>query len=217
MKNYIYIALITFFMLSCTRHEDIIDTSFQHGNILLSNGNVIHPSVYNKEKDKAIGVVFWCNKDKDPKKAIGYAVSLQDIGTELLVNTTDNISSVSESEIDFDGESNTAGIITYAMKDSIECQAATLAMDYDPGMKGWYIGSVAQQKAISQNITKIYESFRLIDNSEPFTGWYWTSTENGAGKETPQISAFIISLENGSLGACSKKEKNKVRPIITIR
>lgn len=216
--KYIWIILVCTFMFpSCTKHEVPIDTSFQVGNILLSNGSVIHPSMYNSEEDNAIGVVFWCNDGTVSNNDKGYAVAIRDIGEDLLIDTNENIGNVSESETEFDGFSNTASLIIFAQKDSIDCQAAKMAMNYDPGMKGWFIGSVAQQKEISKNKHKVYESFNLIKGSEPFSGWYWTSTENGSGKETPQIAAYTISLENGSIASSSKKDKYKIRPIITIK
>lgn len=216
MKNVLYILAALLLTVSCTKHEDLVDVSFQPGNILLTDGRVIHPSLYNANEHKAIGVIFWCNDGSGITDDLGYAVALEDLEEDYLVDTTDDISSVTESQTEFDGESNTAGIITFAMKDSIPCPAAEKAINYNPGMSGWYIASLAQSKAISQSINKVYEGFDKVGGKR-FSGWYWTSTENGAGAENPQISAFVVSLDNGSAGSSSKQSINKIRPIITIR
>lgn len=216
--RYLWIILISSFIISsCTKHEEPIDTSFQVGNILLANGSVVHPSQYDCEKDNAIGVVFWCNDGSKDNNDKGYAVAIRDLGEGLLIDSNDNIANVSEDENKFDGLSNTVSIVQFARKDSIDCAAAEMAINYNPGMSGWYIGSVAQQKEISKNKYKVYDSFNLIKNSESFSGWYWTSTENGSGQETSQIAAYTISLENGSVTSSNKKDKYKIRPIITIK
>ena len=38
--------------------------------------------------------------------------------------------------------------------------------------QGWFIGSIAQNKAISNNLEKVYSSFSIIGGTH-FDGWYW--------------------------------------------
>ena len=43
---------------SCTKHEDIIDTSLQPGSILCSDGSIVHPSLFSPSEKEAIGVMM---------------------------------------------------------------------------------------------------------------------------------------------------------------
>ena len=40
---------------------------------------------------------------------------------------------------------------------------------------------------------RVYSSFSIIGGTH-FDGWYWSSTEDGAGKDTPKVFALISSL-----------------------
>lgn len=218
--SYLILALITSTIISsCTKHEKIIDTSFQPGNILCSDGSIIHPSEYKNSSKQAVGIVFWCNNIQDTSTSvIGYAISLQDLPAEQLINTSENISSVSEDETSFDGEANTAAIKEFAEKDSIECPAITSVYNYVPyGYDGWYIGSVAQYKIAALNYPKIKATLDVVGQSDYFSGTYWTSTENGSGEQTSMFFAYTIHLENGTVSSSNKMKTNKIRPIITIR
>lgn len=216
----IQLSLLSVFIMtisSCTQHEDIIDTSFQPGNILCSDGSVIHPSLYSDSDKKAIGIVFWCNDGKSNITDIGYAVSLEDLEENLLIDTDEDISNVTEDETSFDGASNTAAILSYAIKDSLDYSAIQRTIEYSPqGVTGWFIGSVAQNKTIYHNLNKVYSSLSIVGGKE-FEGWYWSSTEDGAGKDNPKVFALVSSLTEGRATSSSKKKSYKVRPIIAIR
>ena len=128
-----------------------------------------------------------------------------------------DIANVSEDENSFDGAANTAAIMNFAIKDSLAYPAAQKAIEYAPkGVTGWFIGSIAQNKAISNNLEKVYSSFSIIGGTH-FDGWYWSSTEDGAGKDTPKVFALISSLTKGRATSTSKRNSFKIRPIIAIR
>jgi len=203
---------------SCTKHEDIIDTSLQPGSILCSDGSIVHPSLFSPSEKEAIGVVFWCNDGNNPNiKETAYAVSLEDLEENPLIDTDEDIANVSEDENSFDGAANTAAIMNFAIKDSLAYPAAQKAIEYAPkGVTGWFIGSIAQNKAISNNLEKVYSSFSIIGGTH-FDGWYWSSTEDGAGKDTPKVFALISSLTKGRATSTSKRNSFKIRPIIAIR
>ena len=198
-KIYIILLSIIGVISSCTKHEDIIDTSLQPGSILCSDGSIVHPSLFSPSEKEAIGVVFWCNDGNNPNiKETAYAVSLEDLEENPLIDTDEDIANVSEDENSFDGAANKA--IEYAPK----------------GVTGWFIGSIAQNKAISNNLEKVYSSFSIIGGTH-FDGWYWSSTEDGAGKDTPKVFALISSLTKGRATSTSKRNSFKIRPIIAIR
>ena len=153
-KIYIILLSIIGVISSCTKHEDIIDTSLQPGSILCSDGSIVHPSLFSPNEKEAIGVVFWCNDGNNPDiKETAYAVSLEDLEENPLIDTDEDIANVSEDENSFDGAANTAAIMNFAIKDSLAYPAAQKAIEYAPkGVTGWFIGSIAQNKAISNNL-----------------------------------------------------------------
>lgn len=65
----------------------------------------------------------------------------------------------------------------------------------------------------------ILKRYILLSQSleEHFDGWYWSSTEDGAGKDTPKVFALISSLTKGRATSTSKRNSFKIRPIIAIR
>ena len=217
-KIYIILLSIIGVISSCAKHEDIIDTSLQPGSILCSDGSIVHPSLFSPNEKEAIGVVFWCNDGNNPNiKETAYAVSLEDLEENPLIDTDEDIANVSEDENSFDGAANTAAIMNFAIKDSLAYPAAQKAIEYAPkGVTGWFIGSIAQNKAISNNLEKVYSSFSIIGGTH-FDGWYWSSTEDGAGKDTPKVFALISSLTKGRATSTSKRNSFKIRPIIAIR
>lgn len=176
------------------------------------------PSLFSPSEKEAIGVVFWCNDGNNPNiKETAYAVSLEDLEENPLIDTDEDIANVSEDENSFDGAANTAAIMNFAIKDSLAYPAAQKAIEYAPkGVTGWFIGSIAQNKAISNNLEKVYSSFSIIGGTH-FDGWYWSSTEDGAGKDTPKVFALISSLTKGRATSTSKRNSFKIRPIIAIR
>ena len=108
-KIYIILLSIIGVISSCTKHEDIIDTSLQPGSILCSDGSIVHPSLFSPSEKEAIGVVFWCNDGNNPNiKETAYAVSLEDLEENPLIDTDEDIANVSEDENSFDGAANTA-------------------------------------------------------------------------------------------------------------
>lgn len=213
----LYIIAIMVLVTSCTKHEIVADYTFQVGNILCSDGSVVHPAQYSSNKP-AIGVIFWKNDGANPNiKVAGYAVSLVDLEAALLIDTNKDIPNVSESEAEFDGAANTAAIYNFALKDTLNCKAVKQTLSFAPGnVSGWFIGSAAQNRAIYTNIAKIYQSFDLV-GGEKFDGWYWSSTEDGAGEDNSKTFALISSLQTGSTTSSSKTSSFKVRPIIAIR
>lgn len=218
-KIYIILLSIIGVISSCTKHEDIIDTSLQPGSILCSDGSIVHPSLFSPNEKEAIGVVFWCNDGNNPDiKETAYAVSLEDLEENPLIDTDEDIANVSEDENSFDGAANTAAIMNFAIKDSLAYPAAQKAIEYAPkGVTGWFIGSIAQNKAISNNLEKVYSSFSIIGGTHFDGCWYWSSTEDGAGKDTPKVFALISSLTKGRATSTSKRNSFKIRPIIAIR
>ena len=217
MKKVYYICILVCLLVSCTKHEDVVNTDFQIGNILCADGRVLHPTLFNKEKDSAVGVVFWTNPGDAKIKDMGYAVALKDLESCMLIDAFENISSVTEDEKAFDGAANTAAILNFGITKEIETPAAKKASEYIPhGLSGWFIPSAAQAKALSLSMTKVNSSLDFLGAAH-CSGWYWTATEDGSGKETPDMYALISSISEGRISVSNKKSSNKLRPIIAIK
>lgn len=205
-------------MCSCIKHEEVIDTSFQVGNIYCSDGSIVHPTLFAGSGKQAVGVVFWCNDGQD--KSItdaGYAVSLEDLSPVSWAELDSDISNVSEDESAFDGAANTASILAYGAANGFLTPAATNAIRYAPnGVTGWFVPSIAQCKAISLQYNKITQSFALV-NGKGFSSWYWTSTEDGQGKNSPEMFALVAAFSEGRITSTRKNSLYPIRPIIAIR
>lgn len=57
-KIYIILLSIIGVISSCTKHEDIIDTSLQPGSILCSDGSIVHPRFFHPVKKKPLELYF---------------------------------------------------------------------------------------------------------------------------------------------------------------
>lgn len=216
-KTLLFFALLAPLLNACNEYEEPIDTTLRVGSIYCSDGSTIVPELFENSGKTAIGVVFWVKDSKSLDSDLAYAVALDDIGTEALINTAADVSTVTESQTAYDGASNTAGLIIFAAGESIEAPAPKLAVLYNPeGVTGWYLPSAAQAKLVNQNLWDVYSSLELVKGVK-FSGWYWTSTEDGGGEQTSQLYAFTAALEEGRLSSALKSKSFKVRPIITIR
>lgn len=217
MKQVLLLA-VAVVLSSCTKHEEIIDNSLKIGNIYCSDGSIVNPSLFNKDGNKkAIGIVFWYNNGNQETKDIGYAVALQDLQSDFLIDAEENISNVSEDENALNGASNTAAIKVYAAADTIPINAVEKVLEYKPeGVTGWFIASAGQARLLSSNIAKVYETMDAI-GGEKMPGWYWTSTEDAKGEDNSVLFALIYSINENRMTPASKKSINKIRPIIAIR
>ena len=61
--------------------------------------------------------------------------------------------------------------MNFAIKDSLAYPAAQKAIEYAPkGVTGWFIGSIAQNKAISNNLEKVYSSSQSLEERTLMVG-----------------------------------------------
>lgn len=218
MKNIsiILISLIT--LASCHKHEPVIDNSLKVGNILCSDGSILNPSLVKSYAKNPIGVIFWRNDYKDASITDqAYAVAIEDIGEDYLIDIVENISKVSEDEAKFDGSSNTSALITFCIENNINSPVIKKVVSYNPyNVSGWFLPSVAQAKELSFRIQEITPSLEKI-GGKGFSGWYWTSTEDGNGSQSPLIYNLIISYKENRVTNSIKSNKLLIRPIIAIR
>ena len=71
-----------------------------------------------------------------------------------------SVEEVSEDIYAFDGFKNTSSFKLDAEKDTIRQPAIDLVWEYEAGgLRGWYIGSVAQHEALYENLDIVNETF----------------------------------------------------------
>ena len=214
MRITILLLLVNTFFFSCQNHSEVIDVSFQVGNILCDDGSVIHPTLYDESGKKAVGVIFWTNKGIENISDYGYAVSIEDLEAGFLIENEENITDVTADEKLFDGASNTAAFRAYSIAEDVLSPAIDNVQGYAPfGVNGWFIPSVAQMRALSQNKTKVYSTLKKI-GGDVFSGWYWTCTEDSS---TDSMYVLAVAINEGRFTPVSKKKIFNLRPIIAIR
>ena len=150
-------------MLLCTKwiitreqikiYQGVLSKRINYIELYLSLIHIFSPS----EKE-AIGVVFWCNDGNNPNiKETAYAVSLEDLEENPLIDTDEDIANVSEDENSFDGAANTAAIMNFAIKDSLAYPAAQKAIEYAPKGVTAVSDTHLESKPISINPFRITE------------------------------------------------------------
>ena len=219
MKKIYTLAIVTAALASCDRWIEPVDTTLQPGHIYCSDGSVLHPVEYRGSGKTAVGVVFWTNGGRDTGTTVrAYAVSLHDLPAEFWAETNEHIPDVATDENDFSGAANTAAILIHRDKNQIATPAALAAVSYAPaGVTGWFLPSVAQMKAVFAAKERVYPSLETA-GGDKFTGtWYWSSTEDGSGKNNPEYFALIYSLPEGTVNSSGKANAFSLRPIISIR
>ena len=202
---------------SCAKCEDIIDTSVQVGSVVCSDGTIVNPLLYDDGKMEAIAVVFYVNTINEEGKEKGYAVAIEDVAECSMLEKLEDVGEVSESLTDYDGMQNTAGFLNYAKEAKITTDASSAAVAYSPyGYRGWYVPSISEMRELSANFSDI-EDVVLQLGGDRFSGWYWTSTEDGTGEDTAIRYMNICQISNKRFTVAEKTTINKVRPIIPIR
>lgn len=202
-------------LASCEKHIEVEDiyTKYKIGNILCSDGSITHPSII--ENKTPIAVIFYCGSSREEEtENVAYAIGLSDLGEACLTEKLENISEVSEDIYAFDGFKNTSSFKLDAEKDTIRQPAIDLVWEYEAGgLRGWYIGSVAQHEALYENLDIVNETFSKIGVST-LSGLYWTSTED---VDSPNYHALVFSYSDGESIASRKDKNNNVRPFITLK
>lgn len=219
--KYIYYSLVVAFSLlvySCDECDKGIDTSFQVGNILCSDGSVLHPTLYQNSGKKAIGVVFWANDGKSEEyNNLGFAVSLNDVGSLAVMDTLINIDEVSSDVLAFNGAENTAAYMSFVLNNNIPSPAVEACVNYLPeNVSGWYLPCALECTAMNANLAKINLSLTMIDGDN-LSGWYWTSTKDGTSDKNAEIYMLVSSISEGRFTSSLKHLTFKVRPVIEIK
>lgn len=198
---------------SCDEHFDFPDTSMKVGDILCTDGDVLHPDSFEKSGKEAIGVVFYLNNDADVE-GTGYAVYLYDLNPAAMSDTC-GLSQKTSCDLEaLDGNLN-----TYALMNGQKAGSPLASAVFDLWRYGQsaYVPSVAQLRLLFASKLAInpmlqrYGGDLLPDDANEC--WYWSSTEVDGQSDQ---KAWLFSMQSGTIQETPKIQEHKSRPIITI-
>jgi hypothetical protein len=217
-KTFLFIISFLWLLASCQEHEELIDISLKIGNLYCSDGSVINPRSYRESGKTAVAVIFWVNKNSGLATDKAFAVSLENLPAVAWAELLENINDVSTDVEALNGASNTASIITWGSEEGVSTPAGSGAYNYaKQGVSGWFLPSMAEAMQIYMNKDAIYDAFKYCDGKEFSNIWYWTSTQDGTGPDTPILNALSVSLTEGRGTGSNKMNIFAVRPIIGIK
>lgn len=220
MKRIIYacaVAIIALFA-SCDSHIDLDPPTPPASNpkqcdILCTDGAVMDYDAYAESGKKAIGVVFYVNRNTNIEGK-GYAVYLWNIEPEVFSDSLGISQGTSADITAYDGNTN-----TYAIQSNKAVTSPLGISVFDIWTYGQsaYIPSVAQMRLL-YNAKYIVNPYIEKCGGTPITDedadcWYWTSTEVSGQQLT---KAWLYSLGSGTMQETPKSQAHKARPIITI-
>lgn len=200
-------------MTSCDDHIDFPDTSMKVGDILCTDGDILHLKDYRDSGKEAIGVVFHVNHDEDVE-GTGYAVFIHDLSPASMSDTC-GVSQKTSGDLDaLDGNSNTFALMNAQNSHSPLAEAV---FDLWRFGQSAYIPSVAQLRLLFNEKERINTMLLscggelLPDIAE--NCWYWSSTEVQGQSEQ---KGWLFSMQSGTIQETPKIQDHKSRPIITI-
>jgi hypothetical protein len=198
---------------SCDEHFDFPDTAMKVGDVLCTDGEVLHYDDYENSGKEAIGIVFYINNDT-AVEGKGYAVYIRDLGPEAFSDTT-SVSQKTSADLNaLDGNAN-----TYAMFENASCGSPLAEEVFALWRYGQsaYIPSVAQYRLLYAHKALVNPCLMKcggeVLSDEADQCWYWTSTEVGGQTEE---KAWLFSMHSSTIQETPKYQEHKARPIITI-
>lgn len=206
------LAVITS-LASCDAHFDFPDTSMKVGDILCTDGDVLHYEDFKHSGKEPIGVVFYINHDVNVEGS-GYAVYLNDLYPTAMSDTC-GISQKTSADLEaFDGNLN-----TYALMNAQNAVSPLAEAVFDLWRFGQsaYVPSVAQLRILFASKAAVNDRLLLCGGDilpdEAADCWYWSSTEVDGQSAR---KAWLFSMQSGTIQETPKIQEHKSRPIITI-
>ena len=220
MKTTIKLLVLTISLMqiSCIKHTEIVDSTYNIGNIYCSDGTILPIEDYIKQDiKKAVGVIFYKYQDNtsSPYKALVLALD------EITPTTwSDSICDVGTST-DFNamnGAENTYTAVLWALSNETHAYACQKAYEYNKfNTSAWFLPSVAEASEILKNKYILLHSLEECEG-EPFLSlWYWTSTQDNASEQATVLNAMAVSFLNDAIMPSSKLNKFAIRPIMAIK
>ena len=201
MREILLICMSAVLLTACDSHQEFPDTAMKVGHILCTDGQVLPYTSYKESGKKAVGVVFYLNRDSETA-AEAFADS---IGVNQ--GTSSDVTAL-------DGNAN-----TFALFHTTDASSPLAKSVFDIWSYGQsaYIPSVAQMRLLYGVKAEVNQSIGLCGGDllpdNPDRCWYWTSTEV-KGQQTAK--AWLYSVGSGAMQETPKLQAHKARAIITI-
>ena len=199
MREILLICMSAVLLTACDNHQEFPDIAMKVGHILCTDGQVLPYANYKESNKKAVGVVFYLNRDT---AAEAFADS---IGVNQ--GTSADVAAL-------DGNAN-----TFALFHTTDASSPLAKSVFDIWSYGQsaYIPSVAQMRLLYGVKADVNQSIGLCGGDllpdNPDQCWYWTSTEV-KGQQTAK--AWLYSVGSGVMQETPKLQAHKARAIITI-
>ena len=198
MKHIYYIMFalaMGFACVSCDEHEPI-DLDIHPGYILCSDGQIVSPSVFNRDVHTPVAVVF--AEKTDQHQAL--AVLLDEIAPVAFADTLSFDQKTSGSETEYDGYVNTVALqTTHLDRDSL------VVKDNKADPRNYYTSPLGHPIIERCGGTPVNRS------PENAGCWYWTSTEVAQNKMN---QAWLFSMADGSRHKAPKTNCYRARLIV---
>lgn len=220
-------------MVSCDEHEPI-DLDIHPGYILCSDGRIVSPSVYDKEKHTPVAVVF---AERTEQHGV-LAVLLDELLPVAFADTLSFDQQTSSSETDYDGYINTVALQTTLLeRDSLVVKdnradprnyygspLGNLAFRHHWFLQSDYVPSVAELGLLYSSLSIVNPvieqcsgtpiscaSDYLQSSGKDADCWYWSSTEVSLNKKN---QAWLFSMADGSRHKAPKTNCYHARLIV---
>ena len=205
------VVMIALYLLvglsSCEEHTDIYDRSIKVGSVLLSDNTVITPSGYDRKEHRAVGVVFYVNRDT------ALVVGLKELGDYQFSDSLGTVSSVANDAFSKCGMENTAAI----MASDIHSPAVEAVRQYPSPVSGWALPSAGELKALADNLPVVDTSMKIVKGESFSSSQYVSSSQDGSTSESEQMYYLSVSLKNGYITSTVKTTPGRVRPVLRLR
>ena len=213
MGEILLICMSAVLLTACDNHQEFPDIAMKVGHILCTDGQVLPYANYKESNKKAVGVVFYLNRDSETEGK-GYAVYLYDTAAEAFADSIGVNQGTSADVAALDGNAN-----TFALFHTTDASSPLAKSVFDIWSYGQsaYIPSVAQMRLLYGVKADVNQSIGLCGGDllpdNPDQCWYWTSTEV-KGQQTAK--AWLYSVGSGVMQETPKLQAHKARAIITI-
>lgn len=106
MREILLICMSAVLLTACDSHRDILIPEMKVGDILCTDGQVLPYASYKESNKKAVGVVFYLNRDSETEGK-GYTVYLYDTAAEAFADSIGVNQGTSADVTALDGNANT--------------------------------------------------------------------------------------------------------------
>lgn len=199
-------CMLTALVTGCADHNDMFDSGFKVGNIVLSNNTLVSPDAFDAKTMKPVGVVFFTKNDS------AWVIAPVELGDLPFSTKTGNVNGVSNDSYSLNGLTSTAAMIV----SGDDMPAAEACANYSTGLSGWFLPSAGELRMLANNLDIVRRSMQVIGGEDFDNVQYMSSSQDNSSSGNNQILCYCVSLLRGYAVSVAKKEAHRVRPAILI-